>query len=445
MPEQGTEDVNELEIEAEDDAELPIEVEDPRQRLLLSEPVDYVIGDLHTRHKDGRLVVQPDFQRYYVFDDTKASRLVESVLMGVPIPVVYLAEEDDYSYTVIDGHQRLFSFFRFLDNQLGLVGLNVFSERNGSKFQELPRDLQNKVREGKLRAIVIKRESPPEIRFDIFERLNTGAVNLNAQELRNCVYRGRYNELLRALAADQDSLRLFGRKHPDRRMRDREAIVRFFALCQNLTTYQPPMKRFLNREMENYCNMSEEAAREMTQLFKKSVTLTLSVFGEHAFKRFYPGTDQAPDGRWEPKRLNMALYDVVMVGFTGYEKHQVITRADAVRDALIDLMVEDTAFVDAITTGTSDRDKVQTRTQRWMNRLGEVLGAPETHRRLFPPELKRQMFERNPICGICGQSVHIIDDAHVDHVEQWHKGGQTIPENARLTHRFCNSSRRRNE
>ena len=192
----------EIELEGNDDVETPLVLEPARQRTLLSQPGDYAIGDMHTRFKDGRLVVQPDFQRYYVFDDTKASRLVESVLMGVPIPVIYLAEEEDFSYSVIDGQQRLTALFSFLDNKLSLRGLSVFSEFNGNTFQQMPHDMQNMIREFQLRMIVIKRDSEPEIRFEIFERLNTGSVNLNPQELRNCIYRGTYNALLADLSKD---------------------------------------------------------------------------------------------------------------------------------------------------------------------------------------------------------------------------------------------------
>ncbi len=435
--------VADVQLEADDDVEASIEVESPRQRVLVSEPKDYAIGDLYTRHKDGRLDVHPDFQRFYVFDDAKASRLAESVLMGVPIPVIYLAEEDDYSHSVIDGQQRLTALFSFLDNRLKLGGLTVFPELTGQTFQDLPRDLQNRFREGCLRCIVIKKDSDPEIRFEIFERLNTGSVNLNPQELRNCIYRGRYNELLRELADDPDFLKLFGRRAADRRMRDREAILRFFALYHGWLPYKPTMKRFLNREIQQHWHMDEAKASEMTQSFRKSVQLTLTVFGEHSFKRFYPGTADDPNGRWEPQRLNMALYDVVMVGFTTYEKNQVVARSDAVQDGLIELMVEDADFVDAINLGTSNRERLHTRMHKWTAKLHEVLGVPTTHPRLFPPELKLRMFEESPICAICGQTVHLIHDAHVDHIEQWHLGGQTVPENARLTHRYCNVARSR--
>lgn len=203
------------------------------------------------------------------------------------------------------------------------------------------------------------------------------------------------------------------------------------------------MKRFLNREMERLRGMDDRTAEEMTQQFRKSVQCTLTVFGEHAFKRFYPGTPDDPSGRWEPKRINMALYDVVMVGFTSYERHQVTTRADAICEALIELMISDQHFIDTINLGTSQRERLHSRMNRWRGKLDEVVGLPESRPRLFPPELKRQMFEANPICGICGQTIQIIDDAHVDHVEQWHKGGQTVPENARLTHRYCNVARER--
>jgi len=432
-----------VQIEGNDDIEAVIQVGSPQQRMLVSEPKDYAIGDLYTRYKDGRLRVQPEFQRYYVFDDAKASRLVESVLMGVPIPVVYLAEEDDYSQSVIDGQQRLTALFRFLDGAFRLGGLNVFSELGGLQFAALQQDLKNRFREGSLRCIIIKRESDPDIRFEIFERLNTGSVNLNPMELRNCIYRGRYNALLKALAEDADYLKVWGRKAPDKRMRDREAIVRFFALCHNLPTYQPPMKRFLNREMEQYRELTEQTASEMGQLFRKCVQCTLTVFGEHAFKRYYPGTPDDPNGRWEPKRMNMALYDAVMVGFAPYDRNQVTGRADAVRDALIELMVEDAVFVDAINLSTSGKEQMQTRMQKWTGKLLEVLGAPQSHPRLFPRELKRQLFDTNPVCEICRQTIQLPDDAHVDHIEQWQHGGQTVPENARLTHRHCNVARRR--
>lgn len=432
-----------VQIEGDDDVEGANADDTPRQRTLLSEPWEPAIGDLLPRLKDGRLNVQPDFQRYYVFDDTKASRLVESVLMGVPIPVIYLAEEQDSTYSVIDGQQRLTALLRFLDNALKLVGLSVYRELNGKTFLDLPRDTQNRVREGKLRAIVIKRESDPDIRFEIFERLNTGSVNLNPQELRNCIYRGRYNTLLRDLTLDPDFLKLFGRTKPDKRMTDREAALRFFALCHNLPTYRPPMKRFLNREIEQYRDLSDSTAAEMDQLFRKSAQLTLTVFGEHAFKRYYAGTAEDPNGHWEPKRLNMALYDVVMVGFTSYEKHQVVPRADAVRDGLIELMVGDPVFVETINLGTSQKDRLDTRMLKWQSKLQEVLGAPESHPRLFTPELKRRLFEDNPICAICKQTIQLLDDAHVDHIEQWQHGGQTVPENARLTHRHCNVARGR--
>ncbi len=433
----------EVQLEADDDVEGATQVWSPQQRMLVSEPKDYAIGDLYTRYEDGRLNVHPEFQRYYVFDAARASRLVESVLMGVPIPVVYLAEENDYSHSVIDGQQRLTALFRFLHGDIILRGLKVFDELNGQRFSGLQPDLQRRFREGSLRCIIVKRESDPDIRFEIFERLNTGSVNLNPQELRNCIYRGPYNDLLNKLAGDSDFQKLFGRKGPDKRMRDREEILRFFALCHNQSTYKPPMKGFLNREMRRYRSVDQATASELTQLFAKSVKLTLTVFGGYAFRRFYPGTADDHSGRWEPQRLNMALYDAVMVGFTHYEMQQVVPRADAIRDGLIELMVEDAEFVDSINLGTSEKARLSTRILKWGSKLHTVLGAPGTHPRLFPPELKRQLFDASPICEICRQTILVLDDAHVDHIEQWHLGGQTVPENARLTHRYCNVARPR--
>ena len=144
----------------------------------------------------------------------KASRLIESVLMSVPLPLVYLAKEANAIFSVIDGQQRLTSFFRFLRNDLKLTRLSVFDEFNGLYFNDLLDDMKRAFRNSSIRCIIIKRESDPDIRFEIFERLNTGSVRLNDQGLRNCIYRGKFNILLKELAEDKDWLRLIGRTVP---------------------------------------------------------------------------------------------------------------------------------------------------------------------------------------------------------------------------------------
>jgi len=220
-----------LEFEDQEE-EQPIEVLS-KERRVYSDKADRSIFELYRQYQKGNLDLQPEFQRLQVWDNSKSSRLIESVLLEVPIPVIYLSEESDCKYSVIDGQQRLNAFFKFLENNLRLSGLTILAELNGKRFQDLPKNLQDKFENATIRIIEIRKESDPDVKFEIFERLNTGSVQLNAQELRNCIYRGRYNELLKELSGTKDFQFLLGLEKPHNRMQDRELILRFFAFYHN--------------------------------------------------------------------------------------------------------------------------------------------------------------------------------------------------------------------
>jgi len=253
---------NDLEFEQplDEDNEL-IEIP-PSKRSIYTDQGDPEIESLYGKYKRGKLLVQPDFQRHYVWDITKASRLIESVLLDIPLPVVYLSEGKDGKEYVIDGQQRLTAFFSFIDGQFPdrkdfkLSGLRVFTELNKISFKEMNDDLQDKIRYYKIRTITFRKESESDLRFEIFERLNTGAVSLNDQELRNCTYRGPYNELLKELSQDKDFMHILGLNAPDRRMKDVELVLRFAAFYHaTYLKYKSPIKKFLNQDMEDYYNI----------------------------------------------------------------------------------------------------------------------------------------------------------------------------------------------
>lgn len=429
-----------LPFELEDDDE-PVEL-DVEERRVFSEKSDRTIFELSHQNKRGRLKLNPEFQRYYIWDDNTASRLIESVFLEIPIPVIYLAEDEDSKYSVIDGQQRLRSLFRFLDNDLELKGLQVCKELNGKKYHDLSSDWQNKFENYTIRVIEIRKDSHSAVKFEIFERLNRGSFKLNDQELRNCIYRGKYNDLLKELAGDKDFLFLLGLKEPHKRMFDRELVLRFLSFYHNTyLKYVSPMKRFFNIDMEKYRDLGSDHENELRNVFKKSVQLTKTVFGGNAFKRFMPGDEKDRNGLWEKRKINQALYDVVMFGFTQYEKSQVVPLADAVREELIWLMTHDAGFIDSILISTSSKEKVYARFEKWIHSLKEVLGAPKTEERNFSISLKEQLFNANPTCKICNQHIHTVDDSEVDHIEFYWRGGKTIPSNARLVHRYCNRAR----
>lgn len=429
------------------DAAVPAE-----QRRLLSQPADPDVEGLHRRKQRGSLVLQASFQRQYVWDATKASRLVESALLGVPIPVIYLAEDADKTVSVIDGQQRLTAFFSFLEGKhpdgtaFKLKGLEVYAELNGKAFADLSGNLQNAILQFPLRTITIQHASDPDVKFRIFERLNTGSMPLNDMELRNCVYRGPYMELLKELAADDAFRRLLGLKGPDKRMRDVELVLRFASFYHaTYLHYEKPMKRFFNRDMERHRAITPQDREVLKTRFRNACQVVLSMFGPSAFKRFYAGDRQDPNGRWEGTRFNASLYDVLMGVLCMVDRNQAMGALDRLREAIIDLMVSHQEFIDAIVIGTSDAERVKARFDIMRATVDAVLKETSVQPRCFTRQLKAALYEADPTCGLCGQHIAILDDAAVDHVSQYWRGGQTIPENARLAHRFCNMARPRND
>jgi hypothetical protein len=422
------------------------------KRKVYTEIGDPEVESLHGKSQRGKLVLQPDFQRRFVWDPVKSSRLIESALLEIPLPVVYLSEEQDGKEYVIDGQQRLTSFFSFLEGKFpdnrpfNLSGLKVFTENNGKSFKELDEEQQDKIRYCKIHIITFKKESEANLKFEIFERLNTGAMSLNDQELRNCIYRGSYNKLLISLSQDADFRQLLGLKKQDSRMRDVELVLRFAAFYHaTYLKYKPPIKTFLNRDMKDYQQISKAKADELKEAFKNSVAIVKSLLGEHAFKRFYKGDLRNPDGHWEAKKFNASLYDILLYTFAQEDKNKVYQHLDSIHESLIHLMTDDQDFIDSIELSTSSIQAVTQRFDKWRLTLQSILGVSQKEPRLFTLKLKQELYDKDKTCALCGQAISQIDDAAVDHVEQYWLGGKTIPENARLTHRYCNCARRRKE
>ncbi len=431
-------------IEHTEEEETPLNLPQEKRRVY-SDKNDRSIFELYRRYQRGDLNLDPEFQRNYVWDDKRASLLVESVLLEIPIPVIYLAEEIDGKFTIIDGQQRLRSFFRFINNDFKLRKLRVLTDFDGKFFKNLDKDNQIKVEDATLRTIEIRKETDPDVKFEIFERLNVGSVKLNDQELRNCIYRGKYNNLIKELSENKDFLLLLGLDEAQKRMQQREIVLHFLAFYnQTFSKYRQPMKQFLNNEMENNKNINDEKLNLLRQKFKDSISLSKTIFGEMAFRRFAPGNAEKPDGKWE-KRVNMGLFEVIMYGFSKYKKNQIVPLSDVIREELIHLMAFNQEFTNSISgTGTTNTDKVLRRFKIWDEALQEIVGLPKTENRLFSQEFKKKLFDQNPTCKLCGNAIMLLEDATIDHIYQYWRGGKTIENNARLTHIYCNLSRSRN-
>lgn len=418
-------------------------------RTIRTQASDPTVRNLCDRIKKGRLITQADFQRKYVWkNDTKLkSRLIESVFLEVPIPTIYTAEEDDGSEVVIDGQQRLMTFYSFLNNEFRLSGLEVCKELNHNSYKTLgmiknKEPYQEKIDNYPLRIIKILKDSDSSVRFDIFERLNRGSVKLNDQELRNCVYRGPFNDFIKQMAINRDFQILLGSKEQSR-MQDAELVLRFFTLYEmTYLKYKPNMKRFITTFMKVNQYADEDKIDKLKKVFRQSVQMVKTVFGEKAFC-LYTNKDSKL-AKFESV-INKGLFDVLMYGFTVYNQNQVMPYKDAIKEELLWLMSNDD-FLDVITgAGTDGKNKLQTKFEIWLSSLKNIVGHPQKEPRYFSWEFKNTLWQKNPVCSICDQKIEQIDDSEIDHIEFYWRGGKTIPDNARLTHRFCNRSRKKNE
>jgi uncharacterized protein with ParB-like and HNH nuclease domain len=398
---------------------------------------------------EGRLDV-PDFQRRGVWLPPRKSRLIESILRGIPIPSIYLAEEGEGKYVVIDGQQRIDSITEYLDGDFGLSesGLEILKELKNKRYSNIKgeyRQYADQLHDAKIPVIIIDTHADDEIVYEIFNRLNTGGMKLNAQEIRNCMYHGDYNDLIKKIALDDNFVYLLGSSQENlyRRMNDAEMVLRFFAFRRlgrfRIREYKPPLKRFLNREMEAQRTINDGEKQGFTNIFKESVKLTKEVYGKNAFRKFNKGSENEVDGKWDNKNVNKAIFDVVMCGFAHYvdrgNREDIIQFKDAIREELIYLMAHDKEFIDAIAgPRTYEKDLVRARFKIWFNSLCEII---EKQNNNFSLEFKRQVYDENSDCCICGKSIHDLDDAETHNVDNYWRG-EEIPRNARVAHRYCN-------
>ncbi len=450
-------------VENEDDDDSSLKL--PKSAFT---PINFSSGgrrviDLYRAYKvDKELDPRPSFQRGYVWDKNRATKLIESILLHVPLPLVYTAEEDNGVEVVIDGQQRLTTCFSFIDGYFPLskkdeerkargetvknrpfrLGkMKILSHLEGKSYEEMESDEKKTINNFNIHIIKISKYSHPDVKFEIFERLNTGSASLSDQEIRNCIYRGTYNNFISEIANNATFQTILGIKNSAARMQDVELVLRFMAFNEvSYINYDQKMRGFLNTHMRENRSLSQEKQERYKRDFITAIENTFSVFGEQAFRRYSPGSSKNPNGRWE-SAVNKALFDIIMFWFARYEKRQIIHARDAIRERFIELSVSDQDFIDAVTLGTADPGRVRTRFKKWGDALEAIIEIPQDERRLFSFEEKRSLFQKDPICAICNQQISHIEDCEIDHIKPYSQGGSTSTENGRLTHRYCNRAR----
>jgi len=313
--------------------------------------------------EDKDIILDPDFQRNYVWDNKKASLLIESIILNVPIPVVYVSQAEDDTWTVIDGLQRLWSLKRFFDGKFKLTGLEILTELNRQDISSLNSKAVRMLKNGLLRVIMITHDSNEDIKYDVFMRLNTGSVHLTEQELRNCLYKGSFNRLLKELTSNDCWLSLLGIDEPHKRMADREMILRFFALYKNwnsesgvVSNYKGRMKNFLNDFMKDNQNISHDNVIGFKDLFESTINSVVEVFGDNAFRTLEEGADQE-------RTINRAVMDAIMVSLAGYNTEDITLKKNLIKKSFYDEIRNNKVFKDSLLIATSDTKALNNRLQ----------------------------------------------------------------------------------
>jgi hypothetical protein len=259
---------------------------------------------------------------------------------------------------VIDGNQRIVSLKRFLTNEFALTGLTTYPELDGSFYYQLDPRFQRHIANRTLRCIVIEKDTHPQIKFDVFERLNTGSVKLNAQELRHGIYHGSFMELVDKLTANKTFKSLVGVGRKDKRMKPEELIIRFFALYYNIDNYEKPLVAFLNDFCDKNKNISLDKADEMTKIFERTVINVHNLYGDLAFRIF--------DENFNPiSKFNSALYDAEMLSVASHEA--ILGMALPARTKFFKelfSLFNNQDFLKTISLATSDKNPVQNRVKK---------------------------------------------------------------------------------
>lgn len=350
----------------------------PPEREFFASPYDPPVKSLIQEIKDKELIVQPNFQRAFVWDVVRQSRLVESILLNVPIPNLFFAEDEDKTKVVVDGQQRLTALQHFQENRFRLKGLEALAALNGKLFEELTERQQRIFNNRTLRCLVISARSDSEIRFQVFERLNQGGMSLNAQEVRHCVYRGEFNNLLHKLANEKNWLHALGKDKPNDRMTDCELILRYLSFRERGATYSTPLKAFLNDFMRDYRHLSPKEVGEWEIAFRSTISKVNMVFDEESFRRA-----TVSDGRIEwDKSVNRAVFDCQMLIFEHVDEAWLSSNIVKVKAGFLQLF-SDAEFADAVSRATADVSRLRTRLVKFKKMLSE-LGAQVDASRAIP-------------------------------------------------------------
>jgi len=324
------------------------------------------------RIKENEINLRTKFQRKEgLWDATKQSRLIESLMIRIPLPAFYFDGTDDNNWLIVDGLQRLTAIKRFvIDKTIDLNNLEFLTDYNGYEFEKLPRQLQRRIEETQVTVFIINPGTPEEVKFNIFKRINTGGLMLEPQEIRHALNQGIPAKFLEELADSEVFKNATCNLVKPDRMQDREFVLRFIAF--NLTPYSkyiPDLDSFLNRAMSLLSKISISELNNLKNKFYSAMSAAIEIFENDAFRKRYRLNETR-------KPLNKALFEIWSVNLsklTEKELNNLIKNKTDLKDRFIELMNNDPLFDRSITTGTGHEKHVKYRFEKIEKIIKETL------------------------------------------------------------------------
>lgn len=341
-------------------------------------PKNINLGSLVEMLQFKEIDLQPDFQREgNLWNDVKKSQLIESILLGLPLPSFYFSEYDNneqgIKWAVVDGLQRLSTLQSFIvDEKLELQGLEFLKSYSNKKYNDLSREDKRTISGFMINLYVIEKETPKDVKFLIFKRVNTGGLLLKPQEMRHALNQGIPAKFIKKLAKNEKFRKVTGEKIPTKRQEDRDFANRFvaFYLQGYETKYEGELDVFLNKGMAELDKISETKRSEIEQAFEKSMQLAYDIFGDDAFRKRYKIGDQR-------RPISKAVYDTISVNFawlTDSEREILRRKRKIFRNELIELFNDkESSFHKSITTATGQKYNVKRRFEKIKELIAKIL------------------------------------------------------------------------
>ena len=314
-----------------------------------------------------QLIIDPEFQRNLVWKLEQKSLFIESVLLNIPLPPLYINQSIEGTYIIVDGLQRTTTLADFVNNKFALTELQVLTELNDKKFHDLSEEYRTKLEDKKLLVYVIRHSVPLQMVYDIFHRINTGGTQLTRQEIRNCFYIGSATRLLKTLSERDSFRKAIGNGISPKRMKDREAVLRFlaFRIFDYKEDYKNDMDDFLGRAMLQINKMTESERIHLDYEFERAMKLTYQFFGD---KNFRLPTESTRG------QINIAILESVSYFFAENPDDFLLLNETQIKSNFSKLL-KDSLYLDAVRFSTGDTRRVIRRFERAREILGDIHNA----------------------------------------------------------------------